>query len=217
MLGLLVLLLVKMGLMILPLTVLCLAGRRLFLSRSANAWLYAATAGLAWVTALGLTPWAFGFGTSHPVFFVFAAMTPAIWYSVATLCNSSRHMAYDSELERTFLRLATIVRQRTAPEPLILEGADWPDAPKAVFRHSATTHEPAADADVATPETEPTAPPPEVGEVHKRASETTGRLLDITRTMRRNRNSEDRRIKLLPPPEAPGKSNFPFLNPAGST
>ncbi|NNF90694.1 MAG: hypothetical protein HKM96_04875 [Boseongicola sp.] len=213
MLGLLISLLVKMGLMILPLTVFCLAGRRLFLSRSANAWLYAATAGFAWVTALGLTPWTFGFGTTHPVFFVFAAMTPAIWYSVATLCNASRHLSYDSEMERTFLRLAAIVRQKTKPAPLILEGADWPDAPKPVFRHTAS--EPA-------PEHEPEAPAPQrpvapqAAKLHQAASDATGRILEVTRTMRRNRTSEDRRIKLLPPPDKAGKSNLPFLNPASS-
>lgn len=215
MLGLLVLFLVKLGLMILPLTVLCLAGRRLLLSRSANAWLYAAASCFAWVTVLGLTPWALGFGSSHPVFFVFAAMIPAVWYSVVTLCNSPRHLAYDSEMERTFLRLTAIMRQNIKPAPLILEGADWPDAPTPVFRHSdAAPERPMpAEAEVATQapppvsEAAPAQPAPDDAPV--------SRLLEITRTMRRNRTSDDRRIKLLPPPASQRHTSLAFLNSPG--
>jgi hypothetical protein len=207
MLGLLFVFLVKLGLMILPLTVFFLAGRRLLLSRSANAWLYAAAALIAWVTALGLTPWTLGFGATHPVFFVFAAMTPALWYAVASLCNASHHMRYDSDLERTFLRLASMLRPAARRDPLVLEGADWPDAPKPVFRHSRPGFAP----DLAGPGA--ISPPTQ----RHRASEATARLIEITRTMRRNRTSEDRRIKLLPPPERSGSANLPFLNPASST
>lgn len=213
MLGLLISFLVKLGLMILPLAVLVLASRRLLRSRSANAWLYAATALFAWITTLGLVPWTFGFGGTHPVFFVFAAMTPAVWYSVATLCNSSRHMRYDSEFERTFLRLARAMKPVQRPAPLILEGADWPDAPVAVFRHSKPT--PEAD-DIPARKAQPRS------KAQTRRAErdteptiSTRRLLDITRTMRRNRTSEDRRIKLLPPPDAVG-ANSPYMRPFNS-
>lgn len=260
------LMLLKLGLLMLPLTILWLATRRLLLSRSANAWLYAATAVFALITTVGLTPWAFGLGNSHPIIFIFASMIPAVWYSVATLCNSHRNLRYDSELERTFMRFAALAqahaRARPKPGPLILEGAEWPEAPKPVFRHRSSepsvtpplafcedhapfvtdaTDDPkpkAPAADVPWMEAHAHAPAPgdraaftrpapdataeaadirainEPAKAHplresvNRASETTRRILDITRTMRRKSSSEDRRIKLLPAPDKVGKASL---------
>ena len=135
--GVLTLLLVKLGLVLLPATAFWLSTRRLVRSRTANAWLYAATSVFSLVTLLGLAPWAFGIGKSHPLFFVLAAIAPAIWYGVVTLCNSTRHLRYDSDLERTVINvLSRLNEHRPKLAPLILERPEWPDAPKPVFRHS---------------------------------------------------------------------------------
>jgi hypothetical protein len=187
----------KTAVLILPLTVAWLAVRRLTLSKSANAWLYAATALFALLTFLGLVPWAFGIAAPHPVFLVFAAMTPAIWYSVVRLCNTTRSVDYDNELERTFERLSALARKAPVSDLLILEGPSWPDAPQPMFRH--------------TPAAEPQdAPQPRPGTI-ARASEATMNLLQIARSMRGNASSEARRIKLLPPPQRAERVSMPFL------
>ena len=184
--GLLFLIVIKSAFLILPSTVVWLAFRRLLLSKSANAWLYAATALFALATTIGLVPWASGVGTSHPIFFVFAAMTPAIWYGVAILCNSTRSVAYDSELERTLLRLKELMRAETSEQPLVLLAPHWPDTPTPVFRHR--------------PSAEKITPAVPGDKPASRASEATLSLLRIARMMRGNTSSETRRIKLLPPP-----------------
>ena len=207
MLGLLSLLVIKSLLLILTLAVFSLAVRRLMLSKSANAWLYAATAIFALLTSLGLVPWTLGFGQSHPIFFVFAAMTPAIWYGVVTMCNTTRPMRYDSELERTVLRFAALARAQLS-EPLMLRNPKFPEAPKPVFRH---TPQP----EIRDPE--PVAERPlELSQQTRvvqrgRASEATRTLLGIARGMRRNRTSESRRVKLLPPPARAEDRSIPFL------
>lgn len=201
--GLILLLLVKTCLLILPLTVFWLAFRRLTLSKSANAWLYAASGTFALVTALGLLPWAFGVGTSHPVFFLFAAMTPTVWYGVVMLCNASRSVGYDSELERAFQRIVMATQTRARSQPLILEQPQWPGTPTPVFRH----REP-GPANRAAPMAEKKAP---------KKSDTAMSILSITRTMRRNESSEGRRVKLLPAPSAAELGNLPFLKGASPT
>jgi hypothetical protein len=212
MLGLLFLLVIKSLLLILTLAVFGLALRRLMLSNSANAWLYAATALFALLTSLGLVPRTLGFGHSHPVFFVFAAMTPAIWYGVVTMCNSTRPLRYDSELERTFVRFTTMLSTPRLTSPLVLKDPKFPDAPQPVFRHT-----PSSGLGMPEPVMEPVleqpSPAPKEARVLRRgrASEATQSLLGIARAMRRNKTSESRRIKLLPPPARAEDRSLGFL------
>ena len=206
MLGPLVFILIKTFVLILPLTVFWLAVRRLALSSSANAWLYAATSIFSFLTALGLAPWVFG-GTSHPVFFVFSAMAPAIWYGVVTLCNSTRSTGYDSDLERTFLRFADLARIPRRSEPLVLEDPEWPEVPLPVFRHS----RPDSIAEPAETAPKPEAPGRDIATRISRASEGAWTLLSVARNMRGHASSERRRIKLLPPPDRAEDRKMSFL------
>jgi len=207
--GFLTLLLVKLGVMLLPLTVLGLAFRRLMRSRSANAWLYASTVVFASVTTVGLVPWTFGFGSSHPIFVLFSVACPVVWYGVVSLCNQSRQMAYDSDLEKSVQSLIARL-QPAAPKPptLVLEGPEWPSAPLPLFRHSQRPGysdpfqpERAAPQKIETPEvvTQRTAPADIGGDAP--ISKSFSKLLDIARTMRANDTSENRRVKFLPAPD----------------
>ena len=186
MIGLLILLSFKSLVVLVPLSVAILAFRRLSISKSANAWLYAATGLFGTLTTLGLLPWILLAGSSHPVFFVFAAMTPAVWYGVVTLCNSTSSTVYGTEIEDALGRLASRARRENRSEPLILEEPHWPDAPVPVFRHSGHGHE--------------TEIPSKPTSAIARASEATRTIVDIARMMRGNPSSERRRIKLLSPP-----------------
>lgn len=188
--------------LLVPLCVAILAFRRLTMSQSANAWLYAAAALYSVLTTLGILPWALWNGTSHPVFFFFAAMTPAIWLGVVSLCNASRSTSYDTELERTFARLARLVRDAPPAQPLILEEPIWPDAPMPVFRHRGAP--------------ERTEPRHSASSALARASEATRTLLEIARSMRGHATSDRRRIKLLPPPRKADPGRIPFLKPGNS-
>ena len=118
---------------VLPLTVGWLAFRRLMLSRTANAWIYAITCLFAAVTAAGLLPWTMGVAEGNGVLFFFSALSPAIWMSVIMICDP--------------IGGSSIYETRDAPQPqraqdnvvpLILERPDWPDAPTPVFRHLGT-------------------------------------------------------------------------------
>lgn len=200
--GLFLLLVIKTFVISLPLSVVWLAFRRLMLSKSANAWLYAATGIFALLTTIGLAPWALGAGAPHPVFLVFAAMVPAVWYSVALLCNSTRSVGYDSELERTLHRLWSMSRPARQEPPLVLHGPQWPDAPQPVFRH---TPVPKRDTDT---ERRPTR--------IARATGATRSLIQIARTMRGNASSDPRRVKLLPPPSRAEMKDMPFLKATNS-
>lgn len=217
MLGLLFLLVIKSLFLILTLVVFGLAVRRLLLSNSANAWLYAATALFSLLTSLGLIPWTLGVGQSHPVFFVFAAMTPAIWYGVVTMCNATRPLQYDSEMERTFVRFASLLRVPRASSPLVLQDPRFPEAPLPVFRH---TPKPATrmPEPVTEPAPERSLAAPQQARVLRRAraSEATRSLLGIARAMRRNKSSEGRRIKLLPPPARAEDRSLAFLRTSES-
>lgn len=200
--GLIALLFLKTAVLIAPLAVVFLAFRRLVLSRSANAWLYASSGLFALVTTLGLVPWALGTGNSHPVFFVFAAMVPTVWYGVVLMCNAARTVRYDIELEHTFGILARLARTRSFQVPLILENPEWPDVPAAVFRH--------------TPRTTKVTPEPLETDVKQISQEPDGprTILEVARSMRCNSSSEGRRIKLLPGPRKTAPTELPFLKSA---
>ena len=215
MLGLLVLFFIKTILVIVPLTVTFLAVRRLLRSKSGNAWLYAVTSMFAAITTAGVAPWAFGFGASHWVFFVFACMSPAVWIAVAILCNATRSVEYVDDVEWALRNLGDLwdlfsTRRASSDrhDTLILSDPLWPDEPVPVFRHSravtTTTPAPPSDAQLL-----------EEALVAERA-DTARKIINVARSMRRNPSSDSRRIKLLPPPRADGDTELPFLKPSRS-
>ena len=215
MLGLLVYLVIKTILVIVPLTVTWLAIRRLLRSKSGNAWLYAVTSMFAGITSVGLTPWAFGIGASHWVFFAFACMSPAVWVAVAVLCNASRTVDYVDDVEWAMRHLREIKELYRGPKAtadgndlLILSNPTWPDHPVPVFRHAI---------DSAKEEPKP-APSKQSARLKLTTTQevTAQKIIRIAKTMRRNPSSDPRRIKLLPPPRADGNTDLPFLKSSRS-
>lgn len=180
----LLLLLFRSFVVLLPLTIGWLAFRRLALSKSGNAWIYAVTCLLAIVTAAGLLPWALGLKQAGWVFFVLAAFCPAIWIGVVTICDMSRRTIYGHDPLKDAV---TTFKSRQKPAPLVLENPKLPGTPIPVFKHR-------------SPESGKVTfvrkPLPAKAEERKPVS-----LLAIAREMRGKTNSDDRRPKMLPPPE----------------
>ena len=173
---------------VLPLTIGWLAFRRLMMSRSANAWIYATTCLLTAVTTAGLLPWTLGLAEGNGLFFLLSAMSPPIWMGVIMICDPvTQPSAYDSHADPD-----TEVAEIHQLRPLILEKPDWPEAPVPVFRHL----RPAANT--------PTSPLPTQESPAKS-------LLSVARDMRGNSTSDARRPRLLPPPERP-VNDLPFLH-----
>lgn len=191
-LGPLFLLLFRSFVVLLPLTIGWLAFRRLALSKSGNAWIYAVTCLFAVVTAAGLLPWALGLKQAGWVFFILAAFCPAIWIGVVTICDMSRRTIYGHDPVKDAVVTFTS-RQKSAP--LVLENPELPGAPIPVFRHRSPEN-----GDVKFVR-EPL--PAKVPETAKPRS-----LLAIAREMRGKDSSDDRRPKMLPPPEI---KSLPFL------
>ncbi|NNE79233.1 MAG: hypothetical protein HKN18_03080 [Silicimonas sp.] len=147
------------------------------------------------VTAAGILPWALGMGSVSWIFFLFSAFCPAIWIGVVLMCDLSRPVptTYDSDQALpTEMPVATFTSSQRESKPLVLENPDWPGAPIPVFRHK--EDEPTAN----------TASPPR----ESPASDATSTLLAVARDMRKNRDSDARRPKMLPPPEM---TQLPFL------
>ena len=189
-LSLLLIILFRALVVVLPLTVALLALRRLLLSQSSNAWIYAACCLFAAVTTAGMLPWFLGLASGNWLFFLFSSISPLVWVGVILTCDPAKTTSpYD--MKANFETESTVPRKKL--KPLILEEPDWPEAPVAVFRHSREL--------VATP----IVPKAEV--VEKPASS----LLSIARGMRGNSNSDARRPKLLPAPKL-SDDNLPFLN-----
>ena len=175
---------------VLPLTVGWLAFRRLMLSRSANAWIYATTCLLTGVTSAGLLPWTLGLTQGNWLFFLLSALSPPIWMGVIMICDPvSQPSAYDTRPEP---QSAPEVARFKPKRPLILEQPDWPEAPTPMFRHL----KPAANMPV----------PPDAAEEGPTKS-----LLSVAREMRKNRSSDARRPRLLPPPKRTPEE-LPFLH-----
>lgn len=182
---------------VMPLTVAWLALRRLAMSHSANAWVYAASALFGAVTTAGLLPWALGLATAHWIFFLFAAFCPALWLGVVIVCDARRPNFYDrpedtEAAEKADEPVFRSWRGTAEPEPaapLILENPEWPGTPVPFFRHANT------DAPTAA--------------VVAASAERT--VLSIARDMRRNETSDARRTKLLAPPRASELPELPFL------
>lgn len=190
---------------VLPMTVAWLALRRLAMSSSANAWIYAAASLFGAVTSAGLLPWALGLGSASWLFFVFSAFCPALWLGVVLACDARRPNFYEAARETVALadRRPVVFRSwrstvETAPAaPLILENPEWPGTPVPFFRH-------ARAADTGAPTTTAI-----MAVTPKRT------LLSIARDMRRNETSDARRPKLLPAPYAEFPE-LPFLKTSGS-
>lgn len=217
MLGLLLIVVFKTLVLAFALVIFMLSGRRLLYSKSANAWLYGATAVFAFLTILGLMPWVLGLGRSHPVFFVLAAAAPVVWYGVVSICDEGRETRFRSELERALLRLAALVREGAGRPPLVLRDPVPADMPTPVFRHTPTsspTPESVAPAR-SKPRNRPlvltdaVAAPAAIGRA--RMSEATATLLGVAREMRRNASSEGRRPKLLAAPRRKEKAELSYL------
>lgn len=176
--------LLRSALVLLPLTVGWLAFRRLALSKSGNAWIYAVTCLLAAVTTAGTLPWALGLTSANWIFVALALFSPALWFGVVVLCDLTRRRSYGPDpVTGTILGL---MPART-PEPLVLES---PVEETPVFRHSR--------------------PQPTIPMASSKPAPTTRSLTAIAREIRGGRTSERRRPKLLPKPE--GGGDYPFLN-----
>ena len=189
----LLLLLFRAIVVVLPLTVALLALRRLLLSQSENAWIYAITCLFASATTIGLVPWTLGLSEGSWLLFMFSTVSPVMWMSVIMICDPIREpSAYDSEdlVEMDFGDMPPLP---LASRPLILEKPDWPEAPVPIFRHMSTaankTNAPLNLVDAEEP----------------------GRsVMAAARGMRGNENSDARRPKMLPPPRE--LTDLPFLH-----
>lgn len=168
-----------------PVAVAGLAYRRLALSRSANAWVYAGVALFATLTAVALLPWAVGTGVLGGLTAIAALFCPPLWVGVVLLCDSAQiPNAYESFEDDEFDLPQPVFRSRknsaAQTDPLMLERPEWPGAPEAMFMRNRPEHS-------APPECKD--PLPSVRNV-----------LSIVREMRGNPTSEARRPRLLPPP-----------------
>ncbi len=188
---------------VLPLTVGWLAFRRLMLSQSTNAWIYATVCLFAAVTSAGLIPWTLGLGSGNWLFFLFSAISPAVWMSVIMVCDPQQNRSrYDIDPDdQADVPFVAAFRPPVVPEtrdlkvptkPLILEEPEWPDSPVPMFRHA-------------------TVPVKTVAAESQRKDEKLSSLLSIAREMRGNVSSDPRRPRMLPSPIR-SDANLPFLN-----
>lgn len=169
-----------------PLSVGWLAFRRLALSKSGNAWLYAAMCIFSVTVAAGTMPWALGLTSLNWFFVVLSFLCPALWIGVIALCDISRINRYD---QKPFLTIVRSVAE-TSSVPLLLKNPQLPSEPKPVFRHKTTT--------------------PEVKEVKNAGmSPSAKNILSLARDIRGNANSDKRRPKLLPSPASTSLSFLP--------
>ncbi|MEO1538065.1 MAG: hypothetical protein AAFR73_10065 [Pseudomonadota bacterium] len=183
---------VKSLVMLFPLTVGWLAFRRLALSKSANAWVYAGACLFSAIAAASILPWGLGLTPLNWGLLLLALLSPVVWIATIFVCDMSRGRPYSDD---PLLRTARSLTGRTRPglATLILqEGQRTLDA-EPVFKHR-----------------ERQAPPKPV--VSQRSTATTT-LLNLARDIRNNATSERRRPKLLAPPE---RSDFPFLRENGN-
>lgn len=176
---------------LLPLSVGLLAFRRLALSKTDNAWIYAASCLFAAVTVAGVLPWMLGLAEVNRVLAAFALSSPVLWIGVVMLCERPHPGRYgDDPFASPAERFIDRTRARLSATKRALE--DRQEGAVPVFRHTRAPAEPA-----------PTVP----------AQTSTARtLLELARDIRGNRSSERRRPKLLPPPES---HDLPFLRSSG--
>ena len=180
----------------LPLAVAWLAFRRLALSNSVNAWIYAGVGLFAASTAAGLAPWAFGFQQVSWIFVILAFLCPPLWLATVLLCGMGRVSGYDTpEATRQSEEPQGVIAPR--PAPLLLEKPILPETAKPVFRTHRSILRNARD----------------MAGVRVKSDPEDRGILDVARSMRGNPNTSKRRMRpLLPPPHAMSDlSNLPFL------
>lgn len=182
---------------LLPVVVGWLAFRRLALSKTSNAWIYAVTCLFAAVITAGLLPWAVGLAASNWIFFVLAAFCPAIWFGVTTICDFSGQGKYEPEIAEFSSVLFKASRKK--PKPLLLSDP-LSDLTVPLFSHSAPAN------------TDAPSLLPVVTETPKAMGEKS--VLEVAREMRRNKSSDERRIKLLP---APSMDELAFVKASRSS
>lgn len=168
-----------------PLTVGWLAFRRLALSKSANAWIYAVICLFASVTAAGVLPWTLGLTAINWPMTGLALICPAIWVGAILFCDIARVQRYGADPLLTLARSAFGERPEQA-DPLLLRPSD---AAKPVFRHVPRKQ---------------TRPAKSKGARSAKAQT----ILRLARDIRGHPTSDRHRRKLLPPPE---KAELPFL------
>ena len=182
----------------LPLGVALLGFRRLMLSETLNAWIYAAIGLFAAFTVAGLAPWAFGFQPVNWMFLIFAFLSPPLWMACVIICGIGRPAAYDvPEVAPQTVSAVETAPDRAPLAPLVLQDPKWPETSKAVFRTHRTLLREAR-----------------TGVSAKLAqSADNSKVLDVARAMRGNLDTQKRRKRvLLPPPHAMSDlANLPFL------
>jgi len=182
----------------LPLGVAWLAFRRLVLSDTVNAWIYAGAGLFAAFTAAGLAPWALGFQPIGWIFLIFAFLCPPLWLATVVLCGFGRVSGYDavaSDIE--VLPLPPAPAPIVRPALLVLEQPIWPTLEKPVFRTHRTILRDAR----------------KMASERIKADHLDRSVLEVARGMRGNPNTSKRRMPpLLPPPHAMSElPNLPFL------
>lgn len=173
-----------------PLTVGGVAFRRLAMSTSSNAWIYAVMFLYAAAASAGALPWALGITQLNWLSVLLALSCPIFWIGVLMICDLSRGHSYGAD---PVIEVANrlIKRARPKPKPLVLENPDLSQPPVPVFRHRKEQRE--------KPHFAPS------------ASKHTRHVLALARDLRTNRTSEGRRPKLLPPPQT--SDDLPFVTP----
>lgn len=177
-----------------PMTVGLLAFRRLALSRSANAWIYAVMCLFAAVTTAGVLPWTLGLTSlSWPLIFM-ALTCPMMWVAVIMLCDISRTHRYGPDPMLKIFSLLPLQNDEKDRYSSLSDEAKRKIEPQSpVFKHRDVCR-----SQITTP---------------SQRSKTTNTLLSLARDIRGNSNSDRRRPKLLPPPET---KDLPFLSRSNS-
>ena len=121
-------LIVRAAVLSMPIAVGVLAFRRLLLSRTANAWVYALAVGYAAFSTMGLMPWAVGLEPVSASFIVLAMVCPPLWIAIVLVCGMGRQAPYKIEDD-------AFHDHSPAPlDPLLLTNPVVPE-PVPVFRH----------------------------------------------------------------------------------
>jgi hypothetical protein len=178
--------LLRSAVVLFPMTVGLLAFRRLALSKSSNAWIYAMMCLFAAVTAAGVLPWTLGLTSLNWLLTLMAFACPAMWIGVILACDLSRTHRYGPD---PVLRLVRLFQPKTEDRfsKLSLDATRKVTRQPVVFKHETKRRKIAA----------------------RPRSQSTTTLLSLARDIRGNTSSDRRRPKLLP---APDTDDLPFLS-----
>lgn len=127
----LVILAARVFVLVPPLAVAYLAIRRLMLSRSKNAWLYAITAVIALVVIAGLAPWVFAADTTEPRLIAAALALPPLWLAIVLYAGPGKGRPYDPD---------QVAREPEHRQPLLLSDPITSSVTPPVFRHRKARH-----------------------------------------------------------------------------